>query len=53
MHGEKRTEYRILVLKPKRKRPLRKSKCMWEDNTKMYLREVGWGGKEWIYLAQD
>jgi hypothetical protein len=23
------------------------------DNIKMDLREVGWGGMEWIHLAQD
>jgi hypothetical protein len=26
---------------------------MWEDNIKMDLREIGWGGMDWIYLAQD
>jgi hypothetical protein len=25
----------------------------WEDNIKMHLQEVGWGGMEWIDLAQD
>ena len=25
----------------------------WEDNIKMDLQEVGCGGMEWIYLAQD
>jgi hypothetical protein len=25
---------------------------MWED-IKMYLREIGWGATDWIYLAQD
>jgi hypothetical protein len=25
----------------------------WEDNIKMDLREVGWGGMDWINLAQD
>jgi hypothetical protein len=25
----------------------------WEDNTKMDFREVGWGGIDWIDLAQD
>jgi hypothetical protein len=23
------------------------------DNIKLYLREVGWGGMDWIDLAQD
>jgi hypothetical protein len=25
----------------------------WEDNIKMGLREIGWGGMDVIYLAQD
>jgi hypothetical protein len=25
----------------------------WEDNIKMGLREVGWGGMDWINLAED
>jgi hypothetical protein len=25
----------------------------WEDNIKMDLQEVGWGGMDWINLAQD
>jgi hypothetical protein len=23
------------------------------DNIKMHLREIGWDGVDWIYLAQD
>jgi hypothetical protein len=26
---------------------------MWNNNTKMDLREIGWGGMDWINLAQD
>jgi hypothetical protein len=26
---------------------------MWEDNIKMDFREMGWGGMDWIDLAQD
>jgi hypothetical protein len=26
---------------------------MWKDNIKMDLREIGWGGMEWIVLSQD
>jgi hypothetical protein len=26
---------------------------MWEDNIKTDLREVRWGGMEWINLSQD
>jgi hypothetical protein len=26
---------------------------VWEDNIKMDLQEVGWGGMDWIDMAQD
>ena len=42
-----------LVRKPERQRPLRRPRHRWEDNTKMDLQEVGWGGMDWINLAQD
>jgi hypothetical protein len=42
---------RILLGKPKGKRPLVKSRGTWEDNIKMDLRKVGWG-MGWIDLAQ-
>jgi hypothetical protein len=45
--------YRILVGKPEGKRPLGRPRRMWEDNIKMDLREIGWGGMDWINLAQD
>jgi hypothetical protein len=25
----------------------------WMDNIKMDLREIGWNGVNWIYMAQD
>jgi hypothetical protein len=25
----------------------------WKDNIKMDLREIGWGGMDWVDLAQD
>jgi hypothetical protein len=45
--------YRILVGKPEGKRQLGRTRHMWVDNIKMNLREVGWGGIDWINLAQD
>jgi hypothetical protein len=35
------------------KRPLRRPRCRWVDNIKMHPREIGWGGMDWIKLAQD
>jgi hypothetical protein len=51
--GEKRNAYRILVGKPEGKRLLGKPRLRWVDNTEMDLREIGWGGMDWIDLAQD
>jgi hypothetical protein len=51
--GERRGAYRALVGKPEGRRPLETPKRRWEDNIKMDLREVGWGGMDWINLAQD
>jgi hypothetical protein len=50
---EKRIAYKILVGKPERKRPLGKLRRSWMDNIKTDLREIGWGGMDWIDLAQD
>ena len=50
--GEGRGVHRVLVGKPEGKRPLGRPKRRWEDNIKMYLREVG-GGGDWMELAQD
>jgi hypothetical protein len=41
--GENKNAYRILVGKPKGKRPLGRPRPRWESNIKMDLREIGWG----------
>jgi hypothetical protein len=51
--GYKRGAYRILVGRPDGKRPLEKPRRRWENNTKVDLQKVEWGGIEWIYMAQD
>jgi hypothetical protein len=51
--GEGRGAYRILVGRPEGRRPLGRSRRRWEDNVKMDLQEVGWGGMDWIDMAQD
>jgi len=50
--GERRGIYRVLVGRPKGKRPLGRPRHRWEDNFKMDLQEVGCGGMGWIELAQ-
>jgi hypothetical protein len=47
-----RNTYEILVKKPYGKRPFRRPRHRWEDSNRMYLREIGWKGVDWIYLAQ-
>jgi hypothetical protein len=42
--GEKRNAYRILVGKPEERRSLGRPRRRWEDNIRMDLREIGWGG---------
>jgi hypothetical protein len=41
------------VGRPEEKRPLERFGRIWEDNIKMNLQEMGWGGMDWINLAQD
>jgi hypothetical protein len=52
-HGEQRNAYRIFLGKPEGNRPLRRPGSRRADNIKMDLREIGWGGMDWIYQAQD
>ena len=51
--GERRVVYRVLVGKPKGKRPLGRPRRRWKDNIKMDLQEVGGGCWDWMELAQD
>jgi hypothetical protein len=51
--GERRGAYRVLVGIPEGRRPLERPRRRWEDNIKMDLQEVGWGGMDWINLTQD
>jgi hypothetical protein len=51
--GAGRGVYRVLVGRPKGKRPLGRPRCRWEDNIKMDIRVIGIDGANWIRLAQD
>jgi hypothetical protein len=51
--GEGRGVYRVLVGRPKGKRPLGRPGRRWEDNIKLDLGEIGIDGTNWIRLVQD
>jgi hypothetical protein len=52
-NGEKRNAYNIFMGKPEGRRPLEKPRRRWVGNVKIDLREIGWGGMDWIDLVQD
>jgi hypothetical protein len=41
------------VGKPEGNKPLGRPRRKLVNNIKMNLREIGWGGRDWIDLAQD
>jgi len=50
---EERVVYRVLVGKPKGKRPLGRHRRRWVDNIRMDIEEVGCGYMDWIGLVQN
>jgi len=50
---ERRRVYRVLVGKPKVRRPLVRPRHRWDDDTKMDLQEVEWGitGSSWLRIG--
>jgi hypothetical protein len=48
-----RNAYKFLGGKPEGKRPPGRPGCGWEDNIKIYFREICFGGVVWIRIAQD
>ena len=52
-YGEKRGVYRVLMGRPEGKRLFGRPRCIWEDNIKMGLQEVGCGVMDWVDLAQN
>jgi hypothetical protein len=51
-NGEKKNMYERLVGKPKKKSPLGRSTRRWVDNNTIYVKEMGWGGMDWIDVAE-
>jgi hypothetical protein len=50
---EKRNVHRILMGKSEGRRPLRRTSHKWVYNITIDLKEIGWGGMDWIDLPQD
>jgi len=50
--GERRGIYRFVVRKPEGNRPLGRPRRRWEDNIKMNLQAVGYGGMDWMDLGK-
>jgi len=50
--GERTGVYRILVGTTEGKRPLGRPRRRWEDNIKMAIQEMGYGGMGWIEMVQ-
>jgi hypothetical protein len=44
--GERWNAYTFLVGKPEKNRQQRRLRCSLEDNIKMDVREIGWGGMD-------
>ena len=51
--GNRRGAYRVLVGRRELKRPLWRPGHRWEDNIKIDVEEVGWGGMNGLDLAED
>jgi hypothetical protein len=51
--GDMRNAYVSLIGKPEGKTPLGRTRCIWEDNIKKDLEELGCEGAVWIQLAQN
>jgi hypothetical protein len=51
--GGRRVSCRVSVGKSEGRRPRGRPRSRWEDNIKMDLQEMGWGGMDVIDLAQN
>jgi hypothetical protein len=51
--GGVRNAYNILIGKPEGKRPFGRTRHRWEDNIRMYIRELGRKNVDWMRLALD
>ena len=45
--------FKIVTGKPREKRLSGTPRRKWEDNIRMYLKEIGINTRNWVYSAQD
>jgi len=52
--GDRTVAFRVLVVRPERNISVGRPRRIWENNIKMDLQQVGWGGgdMQWIDLAR-
>ena len=50
---EGRSVFKVLIGKPRGKRPLGRPRRRWEDNIRMDLEEIGINAGSWVDSAQD
>ena len=50
---EDRSAFKVLTGTPTGKRPLGRPKCRWEEDIRMYLKEIGINTRNWVDFAQD
>jgi hypothetical protein len=51
--GNMKNTYGVLVAKLEGKRPHGRPRRSLKDNVRMYLKEIGWEGVDWLHLAQN
>ena len=51
--GEGRSAFKMLTGKPTGMRPLKRSRRIWEDNIRMYFKEIDINTRNRVYMAQD
>jgi hypothetical protein len=52
-HESSEDAYSVLMANPEGKKSIGRLRYGQKYNIKMNLREIGWGGMDWINLAQD
>jgi hypothetical protein len=50
--GQTRNVYKVLVVKLEGKRPLGRLRRRWEENNRMYRREIVWRDVDCMHLAE-